>query len=68
MRNMKVKIDDSLCTGCAVCSDLAPEIFELTDDMISIVKNPGAEVPGENEDAVNEAIDSCPVGCIEKSK
>lgn len=63
---MKVKIDDSICTGCAVCSDLAPEIFELTDDMISVVKKPGEEVPSELEEAVREAIDSCPVACIEE--
>ncbi len=62
---MKVKIDESMCTGCAVCSDLAPDIFELTDDMISIVIHPGKEVPADQEEAVREAIDSCPVTCIE---
>ncbi|HMO52076.1 MAG TPA: ferredoxin [Kiritimatiellia bacterium] len=59
---MKVEVDASTCTGCAVCSDLVPEVFELTDDMISVVKTP--EVPDGLEDKVQEAADSCPVTCI----
>jgi len=65
---MKVTIDESVCTGCAVCSDLAPDIFELTDDMVSIVKKPGEDVPADLIEAVQEAIDSCPVTCIESSE
>jgi ferredoxin len=59
---MKVEVDASACTGCAVCSDLVPDVFELTDDMISVVKTP--EVPAGLEDQVQEAADSCPVTCI----
>jgi len=59
---MKVNVDASACTGCAVCTDLVPEVFELSEDSISVVKNP--EVPPALEDKVREAADSCPVTCI----
>lgn len=62
---MKVKVDASACTGCAVCTDLVPEVFELSDDSISVVKNP--DVPAALEDKVREAADSCPVTCISVS-
>jgi len=62
---MKVEVDASVCTGCAVCTDLVPEVFELSDDNVSVVKTP--EVPSGLEDKVREAADSCPVTCIQVS-
>lgn len=62
---MKAEVDASACTGCSVCCDLAPEVFELSDDNVSIVKTP--VVPGDLEDKVREAADSCPVTCIHLS-
>lgn len=59
---MKVQVDGSACTGCAVCSDLVPEVFELNDENISVVKNP--DVPAALESKVQEAADNCPVTCI----
>jgi len=59
---MKVEVDAGTCTGCSVCCDLVPEVFELSDDNISIVKKP--DVPTDLEDKVQEASDSCPVTCI----
>jgi ferredoxin len=59
---MKVEVDANTCTGCAVCTDLVPEVFELNDDNICIVKTP--EVPAGLEEKVQEAADSCPVTCI----
>ncbi len=60
---MKAKIDGSICTGCAVCSDTCPEVFELGDDSIAHVKV--EEVPAGCEDQVRDAAASCPVSCIE---
>ncbi len=59
---MKVQVDAGTCTGCSVCCDLVPEVFELNADNISEVKSP--EVPAGLEDKVREAADSCPVTCI----
>lgn len=60
---MKVKVDASTCTGCAVCSDTCPEVFELGDDNLSHVKVD--EVPAGCEDRVRESAQNCPVTCIE---
>jgi len=59
---MKVEVDAGTCTGCAVCSDLVPEVFEISDDNVSVVKSP--DVPAGLEAKVREAADSCPVTCI----
>lgn len=59
---MKVEVDGNTCTGCAVCTDLVPEVFELNDDNICVTKSP--DVPAGFEEKVQEAADSCPVTCI----
>lgn len=60
---MKVKVDESTCTGCSVCVDACPEVFEMGDDNISKVKS--ADVPAGCEDKVRDAASQCPVTCIE---
>ena len=46
---MKAVIDKDACTGCGLCEDTCPEVFEMQDD-IAVVK----------VDAVPEAaVDSC---------
>ena len=60
---MKVKVDEGTCTGCAACSDICPEVFEMNDDNISKVKVD--EVPAELQAKAKEAAESCPVTCIE---
>ena len=32
---MKVTIDESLCTGCGVCADDLPEVFEMDENDIA---------------------------------
>lgn len=59
---MKVEVDGNVCTGCAVCTDLVPEVFELNEDNICVPKSP--HVPAGFEAKVQEAADSCPVTCI----
>jgi len=58
---MKVKIDENLCTGCGLCADTCPDIFELKGDVASVKKE---EVPEENKDCVKEAAENCPVEAI----
>lgn len=59
---MKVKIDKDLCTGDAICVDLCPDVFEMDGDQAKVIVD---EVPEEFEDAVRDAAESCPEGCIE---
>lgn len=58
---MKVKIDEEACTGCGICADLCPEIFELTDDKVRIKREP--ENP-DDESCIEEAKNSCPSEAI----
>ena len=54
-------IDRPACTGCNICVDMCPEVFELDEDQVAIVINP----KGDTEEAIDEAIDACPEGCIQ---
>ena len=57
---MKVKITDD-CTGCELCVDTCPDVFEMADDVAVVIK---ADVPADLEDDVQECIDSCPSEAI----
>lgn len=59
---MKVRVDHDLCSGDGICVEVAPEIFEMNEDDQAVVIVD--TVPAEHEDAVREAAESCPEGCI----
>ena len=58
---MKVRIDADLCTACGLCTDDVPEVFTMGDDVAEVT---AADVPAEHEDAVKDAVDSCPSEAI----
>ena len=58
---MKAKVDPELCTGCAACEDICPEVFALEDDLAEVREDP---VAPEHEDACREAMEACPVEAI----
>lgn len=59
---MKATIDQSGCIGCGVCSEICPEVFEISDDDLADVIVD--EIPAEAEGTAQEAAESCPVSVI----
>jgi ferredoxin len=60
---VKVFVDSERCQGHTLCSMIAPDSFELSD--IDGTASPVNEVvPAELQDAVREAVQSCPEQAI----
>jgi len=55
----RIEIDRSLCSGYGTCIDLAPDLFELSDDLIAV-----ARVGETDAEAAVEAASACPMGAI----
>ncbi len=60
---MKIVIDKNLCIGCGTCVAIAPKSFKIDKDGKAEVIKP----PQDNEAAIKEAIDSCPVAAIKST-
>ncbi|HID32212.1 MAG TPA: ferredoxin [bacterium (Candidatus Stahlbacteria)] len=58
---MRVVVDPDLCTGCGICVDTAPEVFELVEDIAQVKMETVDEV---YQDAVRQAADECPSQAI----
>ena len=54
-------VDEETCTGCGLCADTCPEVFELVDDLAKVIADP---VPDDVEEACRDAADECPVEAI----
>jgi ferredoxin len=59
---MKVQVDFGLCEGQAVCTGIAPSVFELREDGLLTVLQ--AQPPEELRDAVEDAAAACPLSAI----
>ena len=59
---MKVVVNQDSCTGCGLCADTCPEVFEMGDDIAAVI---GDAVPAEVEATCREAAEGCPVEAIE---
>lgn len=60
---MRVRIDDELCQGHQMCAIRAPEVFGADEMGQGIVIIDG-EVPADQEEAVRNAVNSCPEQAI----
>jgi ferredoxin len=60
--NMRIVVDFDLCQSHGLCTEAAPELFQIRDDGFLYVLNetPGPELAGKLEKAVLE----CPTGAI----
>lgn len=59
---MKARVDQDTCTGCGLCPDICPEVFEMGDD--DLAKVTVDTVPPEAEKSCREAAEACPVEAI----
>jgi ferredoxin len=80
VKNMKVWIDQDLCTGDGLCEEIAPSVFTILEDGIAYVRegdkifaqrkgNPQggeglASFPDSLLNDVIEAAEECPGECI----
>ena len=55
----RIEIDRSLCSAYGTCIDVAPDLFELSDDLIAV-----ARVGETDAEAAVEAASACPMGAI----
>ena len=58
---MKAVVDQELCTGCGVCVDICPAVFEVVGPTARAKTD---EVAADDEDDCREAAESCPVEAI----
>lgn len=55
----RIEIDRSLCSAYGTCIDVAPDLFELSADLVAI-----ARVGDTDTQAAVEAARACPMGAI----
>lgn len=58
---MKARVDKDLCTGCGLCMDICPEVFEFDGSLAVVKTNP---IPPASESACRDAANGCPVTAI----
>lgn len=62
---MKLKVNKEKCIGCGQCVSITDQkVFDFDDDNLAkVIESP---VNPENEEAANDAMESCPTGAIEE--
>ena len=55
---MKAKVDTEICTGCGLCVDTCPDMFDMDEDVAIIKVDP---VPADAENSCLDATEECPV-------
>lgn len=58
---MRAHVDQDVCIGCGLCVSSVPEVFQLNAD------GKAEAVADGPADAVNAAIDACPVSAISEA-
>jgi len=53
-------VDEDLCVGCGLCTQVCSDVFEMSSDGKAVVKD-DADL---GADCIQEAVDQCPVGAI----
>lgn len=56
----KIIVDQNKCIGCGTCIAIAPKSFQFNSEGKSEPVIP----PGDGEEKIKEAVESCPVNAI----
>lgn len=59
-RKLRISVDHDVCMGTAMCTTIAPEVFQLNEARQSEVVHPA----GGTEEQILEAAENCPVSAI----
>ena len=59
-RKLRISIDYDVCVGNAMCTTIAPDVFQLNAERQSEAVNPA----GGTEAQILEAAENCPVSAI----
>ncbi|MBU9766843.1 ferredoxin [Mycobacterium sp. TNTM28] len=60
MSAVGVEVDAGLCEGHALCIQLAPEVFDLSDDEVAGAAPPPGPWDQHTREAIKSAVDACP--------
>ncbi len=60
---MRAIVYRDVCIGCGACEGVAPDVYELDSESISVPKIEG-DLPEDLIEAAQEGRDSCPVDAI----
>ena len=58
---MKATVIEDICTGCGLCTQTCPEVFEMSGDKAVVIIDP---VPQDAEEKARQAASECPVEAI----
>ena len=58
---MKASVDPDVCTGCGLCSDTCPDVFDLSGETAKVIVD---VVPADAVESCKEAAADCPVEAI----
>ena len=58
---MKAIVNAEECTGCGLCVDTCPTVFEMNDAVARVLVE---SVPEDALDTCREAADNCPVEAV----
>ena len=58
---MKAVVDQDICSGCELCAETCPEVFEMQNDTAGVKVD---VVPPEEEETCQQAAEECPVEAI----